>query len=329
MHSTTLSSREKWAAIGLAALGATMFSAKAVFIKLAYQFSISSIDLMSLRMLMALPFYAGILWWTNRKKAPLAFTRHLVIRLIAYGFLGYYVASYFDFWGLEYVSASMERLILFIYPTLVVILSAFFAGKKVRLIELIAIVVTYSGMLLAFFDKVQVSGVQETAIGALLIFISALTYAVYLMGSGKLIPKIGTVRFTSLSMMVACAAVVVHNLIANGELALFHFAWQVYVLALMIALISTVIPSFLISESIKRIGASEVAITGNIGPISTIILSMIFLNEVIGFWQWVGTAIVLFGVSLLSRKKSGHLQGEGPAQAGSGPAKPNTGTATI
>ena len=131
MQAVTLTGKEKWVALGLAALGATMFSAKAVFIKLAYQFDISSIDLMSLRMLMALPFYAGILWWTNRKKAPMVITRKDVWRIVLYGIMGYYIASYFDFWGLEYVSASMERLILFIYPTLVVILSAIFTKKKV------------------------------------------------------------------------------------------------------------------------------------------------------------------------------------------------------
>jgi drug/metabolite transporter (DMT)-like permease len=303
MQAVTLTGKEKWVALGLAALGATMFSAKAVFIKLAYQFDISSIDLMSLRMLMALPFYAGILWWTNRKKEPMVITRKDIWRIVLYGIMGYYVASYFDFWGLEYVSASMERLILFIYPTLVVILSAIFTKKKVTKWEVLAIGITYSGMLLAFFDKIKIGGVHETLVGGSLIFVSALTYAIYLIGSGKLIPKFGTVRFTSLSMIVACIAVVFHNLIANGQLALLDFPWQIYTLALMIALISTVIPSFLISEAIKRIGSSEVAITGNIGPISTIILSMIFLHEIIGFWQWAGTAIVLFGVSLLSRRK--------------------------
>jgi drug/metabolite transporter (DMT)-like permease len=303
MQAVTLTGKEKWDALGLAALGATMFSAKAVFIKLAYQFDISSIDLMSLRMLMALPFYAGILWWTNRKKEPMVITRKDIWRIVLYGIMGYYVASYFDFWGLEYVSASMERLILFIYPTLVVILSAIFTKKKVTKWEVLAIGITYSGMLLAFFDKIKIGGVHETLVGGSLIFVSALTYAIYLIGSGKLIPKFGTVRFTSLSMIVACIAVVFHNLIANGQLALLDFPWQIYTLALMIALISTVIPSFLISEAIKRIGSSEVAITGNIGPISTIILSMIFLHEIIGFWQWAGTAIVLFGVSLLSRRK--------------------------
>ncbi|MEQ9378268.1 MAG: DMT family transporter [Imperialibacter sp.] len=303
MQAVTLTGKEKWVALGLAALGATMFSAKAVFIKLAYQFDISSIDLMSLRMLMALPFYAGILWWTNRKKEPMVITRKDVWRIVLYGIMGYYIASYFDFWGLEYVSASMERLILFIYPTLVVILSAIFTKKKVTKWEVLAIGITYSGMLLTFFDKIKIGGVHETLIGGSLIFVSALTYAIYLIGSGRLIPKFGTVRFTSLSMIVACIAVIFHNLIANGQLALLDFPWQIYTLALMIALISTVIPSFLISEAIKRIGSSEVAITGNIGPISTIILSMIFLHEIIGFWQWAGTAIVLFGVSLLSRKK--------------------------
>ncbi len=303
MQTLVLTGKDKWMALGLAALGATMFSAKAVFIKLAYQFEISSIDLMSLRMLMALPFYAGILWFSQRNKTVAPIGKHDASRIVLYGFLGYYLASYFDFWGLQYVSASMERLILFVYPTLVVLLSALFLKKKIKLTEALAILLAYSGMLLAFMDKIKIGDVKDTVFGGLLIFVSALTYAIYLIGSGRLIPKFGTVRFTSYSMIVACICVVVHNLAANGELALFHFPWQVYLLALMIATLSTVIPSYLISESIKRIGPSEVAITGNIGPISTIILSMIFLNEVIGFWQWVGTAIVLFGVSLLSANK--------------------------
>lgn len=303
MQTLVLTGKDKWMALGLAALGSTMFSAKAVFIKLAYQFDISSIDLMSLRMLFALPFYLLILWLSQRKKIVTPVEKSDAWRIVLYGFLGYYLASYFDFWGLQYVSASMERLILFVYPTLVVIISALFLKKKIRLPEVLAILLTYSGMLLAFFDKIRVGDVQGTVFGGTLIFISALTYAIYLVGSGSLIPKIGTVRFTSLSMMVACTCVIFHNLVLNGELALFQFPWQIYVLALMIATISTVVPSYLISESIKRIGPSEVAITGNIGPISTIILSMIFLREVIGFWQWIGTAIVLFGVSLLSAQK--------------------------
>lgn len=303
MQTLTLTNKDKWKALALAGLGATLFSAKAVFIKLAYQFDISSIDLMSLRMLIALPFYAIILWLNQRKKAPAAIEKKHSWRIALYGFLGYYLASYFDFWGLKYVSASMERLILFIYPTLVVILSALFLKKKISGAQVAAILLTYSGMVLAFYDKVKIGDAGNTLFGGNLIFVSALTYAIYLIGSGRLIPKIGTVRFTSLSMLVACVCVVFHNLLLNGQLALFQFAWQIYVLALMIAVFSTVIPSYLISESIKRIGPSEVAITGNIGPISTIILSMIFLNEKIGLLQWAGTAIVLLGVSLLPAQK--------------------------
>lgn len=303
MQTLTLTNKDKWKALALAGLGATLFSAKAVFIKLAYQFDISSIDLMSLRMLIALPFYAIILWLKQRKKAPAAIEKKDSWRIALYGFLGYYLASYFDFWGLKYVSASMERLILFIYPTLVVILSALFLKKKISGAQVAAILLTYSGMVLAFYDKVKIGDAGNTLFGGNLIFVSALTYAIYLIGSGRLIPKIGTVRFTSLSMLVACVCVVFHNLLLNGQLALFQFAWQIYVLALMIAVFSTVIPSYLISESIKRIGPSEVAITGNIGPISTIILSMIFLNEKIGLLQWAGTAIVLLGVSLLPAQK--------------------------
>lgn len=303
MQTLTLTNKDKWKALALAGLGATLFSAKAVFIKLAYQFDISSIDLMSLRMLIALPFYAIILWLKQRKKAPAAIEKKDSWRIALYGFLGYYLASYFDFWGLKYVSASMERLILFIYPTLVVILSALFLKKKISGAQVVAILLTYSGMVLAFYDKVKIGDAGNTLFGGNLIFVSALTYAIYLIGSGRLIPKIGTVRFTSLSMLVACVCVVFHNLLLNGQLALFQFAWQIYVLALMIAVFSTVIPSYLISESIKRIGPSEVAITGNIGPISTIILSMIFLNEKIGLLQWAGTAIVLLGVSLLPAQK--------------------------
>jgi len=303
-NSSALSGRDKWIALGLAALGATLFSAKAVFIKLAYAYTISAIDLMSLRMLFALPFYAGILWWTNRKKTPLVMGRSEVMKLVFYALMGYYLASYFDFWGLEYVSASMERLILFVYPTLVVIISAVFLKRKIGKLEVIAILVTYSGMVLAFFDKVQIGGWNETLVGGGLIFVSALTYAIYLVGSGKLIPTLGTVRFTSLSMIIACSAVILHNMVANGQLALFDFPWQIYLYGFLIATVSTVAPSFLISEAIKRIGPSEVSITANIGPVSTIILSMIFLHEVIGFWQWMGTAIVLLGVSLLSKNKS-------------------------
>jgi len=292
-------------AVLLALFGIFFFSAKSILVKMAYEFNVDSVSLLLIRMGIALPFYlviAGI--ETYRKKDSQLKTNDYFL-LILLGILGYYVASYLDFQGLKYLTASMERLILFIYPTIVVIISALFLKKPVSIQQKWAVAITYIGIFVAFFDYSNHSGTSSNILlGTAMIFGSALTYAIYLVGSGDMIPRIGSVRFTSYAMIISCLAVMLHYSINNTH-SVFSYPREVYVLGAGMAVISTIIPSFMLGEAIKRIGASNVAIIGSIGPISTIVLAVIFLGEKITVSLILGTAIVISGVLLLgiSKKK--------------------------
>jgi len=282
-------------------IGAICFSSKAVIVKLAYNHHIDSVSLLALRMLFSFPFFVAALAYSSLKEKPKPIEKNDWLFLIVLGLMGYYLASYFDFKGLEYITASLERLILFIYPTLVVLLSAALYKKKITRNEIIALLLTYSGIAVVFLNDLKFD--QKSVItGGLLIFGSALTYSFYLVGSGKLIPKIGAVRYNSISMIVSTLIVLIHYLL-NAEGNLFHYEWEVYALSLLMAIVATVIPSFLLAEGIRLIGAGKASIIGSVGPVSTIILANIFLNEEITLLQILGTAFVLAGVLLVSKSK--------------------------
>lgn len=287
----------------LAAIGVVMFSAKAVLVKMAYQYNVDTVSLLLIRMGLALPFYIAIAAIESTRKKSTKLQAKDYKFLILLGILGYYLASYLDFQGLNYVTASIERLILFVYPTMVVIISAIFFKKPASIQQKLAVLITYLGVFIAFYKYSSSNGVSTNIpLGAVLVFASALSYAVFMVGSGDMIPRIGAVRFTSYAMIVSCAAVMVHYAFKNSG-DVFNQQTEVYYLGLGMAFISTIIPSFLIAESIKRIGASNVAIIGSIGPISTIILATIFLGERIGIYQIIGTIIVISGVMLIAISK--------------------------
>ncbi|MDJ1471967.1 DMT family transporter [Cytophagaceae bacterium DM2B3-1] len=308
---------------------ALLFSAKAVMIKLAFRYPVDPVSLLCLRMVFSLPFFVGVALYVNRKtwlpKLPLlgrelggvtektnlaenaesesqsrlTFTDYG--KLAGLGILGYYAASILDFWGLQYVSAGLERLILFVYPTLVVVISWSVFKKPIGRTEVFALVLTYAGMLVVFSGQ---SFLKQTNIwmGAFLIFGSALTYAIYLVGSGRMIPRFGAVRFNAYAMIVSSFAVILHYLISYPE-SLWHFPAQVYYYGMALAIFSTVIPTFLVTAGIKIIGAGRAAIVASIGPVSTIVLGYFFLNETVELREGIGTVLVLAGVLLVSTKK--------------------------
>ena len=283
-----------------AILGVILFSAKAVMVKLAYTYNVDYLTLLLFRMLFALPFYALIALFTKPKSSEKASLKDY-LWLILFGFLGYYLASLFDFMGLQYIKAGLERIILYIYPTIVVLLSFIFFNKKLTRNQFLAILITYLGVLVTFWDEIGLSG-EAVYLGGFLIFLSALTYAAYLVGSGWLIPKFGVLRFTSFAMMVSTVCVLIHYfLVSDGDL--FNYPKEVYYLGLAMALFSTLLPSFLVSEAINRLGASTFSIFGSLGPISTIVLAFIFLDERITYLQVFGMVIVIFGVMFVSKKK--------------------------
>ena len=221
--------------------------------------------------------------------------------MLAIGLVGYYLASFFDFWGLKFITASVERLILFIYPTLVVIISAIFLKKPIYKIQYIALIITYLGVMVSFIPDLQMGMQKDLIIGSILIFLSSLTYALYLIGSGEMIPKIGALRFTCYAMLISTVMVTLHYSVTIGG-GLFAYQSGVYWLSITMAVFTTVIPSFLISEGIRRIGSGNASIIGSIGPIATIIMANIFLGEIINSWQIIGTFVVLGGVLMISWK---------------------------
>ncbi len=266
-----------------------------------YAHKVTSLDALLLRMLFSFPIYILIAYVYKNQKNPARTTQKDYVWIILFGFVGYYLASLFDFIGLTYIKASLERIILFIYPTIVLLLNRFFLQTKITTKQLLAIGITYIGIIIAFGQEVQFSG-TNTYIGGAFILLSAITYASYLVGSGWLIPKFGVVKFTAYVMLVSCICVFIHYGIA-GSFDIFHFSWEVYLLGFLIALFATVIPSFLVSESIKHISSSNFAIIAAIGPVSTIILAVIFLGETLTLLQYFGSLIVISGIVFINLKK--------------------------
>ena len=282
--------------------GAVLFSAKAIFVKLAYQHAIDPVSLLTLRMLISLPFFLIIGYFTGKKTETIALQQKEWVYLILLGMVGYYLASLFDFQGLQYITAGLERLILFVYPTIVVVISAFLYKKPIKKIQYFALLTTYIGIFIAFAFDVDLHTQPNIGLGAFLIFLSALAYAIYLIGSGKMIPKVGTIRFTAYAMSFSALAIIIHSYFFNG-LDIWNFSTEVYIICTLMAVFSTIIPSFLISGGIKMIGSDNASIVGSVGPVSTIILAYIFLNETISVSQIIGTGFVLAGVLIISLKK--------------------------
>ena len=291
--------------IGAAAvvIGSVLFAGKAVLVRYNYiHFKVDTVPLLALRMLFSAPFYAVILYFQNRKQSEVPkLTGKEWLWMLAIGLVGYYLASFFDFWGLKFITASVERLILFIYPTLVVIISAIFLKKPIYKIQYIALIITYLGVMVSFIPDLQMGMQKDLIIGSILIFLSSLTYALYLIGSGEMIPKIGALRFTCYAMLISTVMVTLHYSVTIGG-GLFAYQSGVYWLSITMAVFTTVIPSFLISEGIRRIGSGNASIIGSIGPIATIIMANIFLGEIINSWQIIGTFVVLGGVLMISWK---------------------------
>lgn len=293
-----------WLAVG-AAFG---FSAKAVFVKLAYLVPsvtpglshVDAVTLLALRMAFAAPAF-GIAAMKTQSAGTL--TRREWGGLVIVGLAGYYGASILDFWGLMYISAALERLILYTYPTLTVLLGVVFFGKRLGRREVAALALTYAGIALAFAHDLSLAeDARAIWIGAGLVFASSLSYSVYLAGGGQLIARLGSGRFTALAMAVATGATFLHYLIARPWDELFRQPWQIYALAAGMALISTVIPVFMQSAAIKVIGAGRASMVGMIGPLATILLGWLLLDEALSVWQIGGAGVVILGVVLLSRR---------------------------
>lgn len=284
----------------LAILGVLGFSFKAILIKLAYrESSVDPVTLLTLRMLYSAPFFMLMAWWSGLGAVPIV--RGDALRLTALGFVGYYLSSLLDFLGLQYVSASLERLVLFLYPTIVVVLSAIFLAQTITRRTVTALALSYGGIALAVFHDVRISGdTASTLLGGLLVFGGAVGYAIYLVGAGGVIPRLGSSRFIAWAMLASTLFIGL-QFAATRPLSALEVAASVHALALAMAILCTVLPTWMIAESVRRIGASTASLVGSLGPVFTIGLGAAILGERVNLLQLAGAALVLAGVMLVSR----------------------------
>jgi drug/metabolite transporter (DMT)-like permease len=277
------------------------FSSKAVIIKLMYQYHIDTYSVVAMRMLFSLPVYVAVLIHLNRRPNNVRLTAHEMLIIGGLGILSYYVCSTLDFLGLQYISAGVERLILFTYPTVVLVASAVLFKKKITPPQYIALILTYVGVILSYVAERGLGTQKDLLLGASLVGLCAFIYAFFVIGAGEYVHKSGSVKFTCLAMIAATAPALLHSYVHNG-MAIFNFPTEVYQLTFWLVLVATVIPTFMIVEGIRLVGASNSAIIGFVGPVSTIILGYYLLGEQVTWLQLFGTAIVLAGVFLVSWK---------------------------
>jgi drug/metabolite transporter (DMT)-like permease len=296
-----LTPRGRWVGPLCAVVGVFGFSVKAILIKLAYAWHpIDALTLLTLRMLFSAPFFIAMAWWSGRAPGARALTGADWKRLVALGFVGYYVASLLDFIALAYISAALERLVMFLYPTMVVVLSALVLHTPITRRAVAALVLSYAGIALVFVRDLQTTA-DPAALwtGAALVFASAALYSAYLVGAGGVIARIGSMRFISWAMLLSTVFVAL-QFAATREFGLLRVPASVYALSLAMAVVSTVLPTWLIAEAIRRIGANTSSLIGSLGPVFTIGLGVTILGEPLLPLQFVGAALVLAGVMLVT-----------------------------
>jgi drug/metabolite transporter (DMT)-like permease len=287
----------------MAIVGVVLFSAKAVMVKMSYEYSIDPVSLLLLRMSFSLPLYLLIWYFWGKPPADVIIRKRDYLGVVGAGIFGYYLASLFDFQGLQYISASLERLILFTYPTIVILISRYLLKEQITKAQYLGIGVTYTGMLIIFGPQLFIAPQKDFWLGAGLIMLSAVTYAFYLVSSGYYMKKFGTIRFTSMALSISALCIIIHFLFMSDLSAIASHPQEVYWLGGAMAIFSTVIPTFLIAGAIKRIGASSIAVVGSLGPVSTIALAIIFLGETLTTNQVIGALVVILGVLWISLRK--------------------------
>lgn len=284
--------------------GAVLFSTKAIIVKLAFGSTHTDpLTLLTLRMVFSLPFYVAAAFLVSGRKDNVKMTRPEWLLVTALGLCGYYLSSLFDFIGLQYISAGLERLILFLYPSFAVFISAYFFKQKIAGIQKVALLLTYTGIAIAYVGELSLDAENPHFYwGSFLVFVCAITYSIYIAGSGKVIPRIGATKFTAYAMLAATAGIFVHFAIA-GNTRTLEASKELWTYGLALAIISTVLPSFMVSQGLKRIGSNNVAIISGVGPVSTILQAHFILHEKIFFEQIIGTALVIAGVLLIGWKR--------------------------
>lgn len=288
--------------IAFALAGTVTFAFRPVLVKLGYSVApISATTLLFLRMILSVPFFLAMAWWF-RKSPPIA--RRDWLGIVGLGLMGYYFASLLDFLGLQYVSAGTGRLIMFLYPTLVILLSAAFLGRKPNGREIAALPITYAGIALVLSHQLGAATVQDQFTwGAMLIFASAMCYAVYLVTGSELVKRVGSARFTAYTMIVSTVPAVIQFSVLESPAAL-ELPAQLWIYVILLATVCTAMPVFLVAEALKRIGANQFALIGALGPVTTVLADFGLLEGKLGWLQMVGAALVTSGVLLVSLKRS-------------------------
>ena len=281
----------------LAVGGSIAFSGKAIIVKLAYRYGVDAVTLIMYRMLFALPIFAAMAWWASRGKPPLPFKDWLGV--LGLGVTGYYLASFLDFAGLAYITASLERLILYLNPTLVVLLGWALYGRGVRWGQALAMLVSYCGVALVFGHEVTLQG-TDVAWGTLLVFLSAVSYAIYLVYSGQMVQRLGSLRLVGLATTVACLCCLLQFALLR-PMAAAVVAPEVIWLSVLNATLCTAAPVLMVMMAIERVGAGVTAQVGMVGPLSTILMGIWLLGEPFTAWVAAGTVLVIAGIYLFTR----------------------------
>lgn len=284
-----------------AVVGVLGFAFKAILIKIAYAWTpIDAVTLLTLRMVYSVPFFALMAWWASRVRQAKPLARRDWLAIAWLGFIGYYLSSLVDFMGLQYVTAALERLMLYLYPTIVVVLSAIFFKQRITGRIVVALVLSYAGILLVFARDLDVAGDRAALwLGGALVFAASFLYACYLVGAGPVIARLGSLRFIALAMLASALFIFAHFL-ATRPLAALMVPLRIHMLSLTMAVFSTVLPTYLIAEAIKRMGVNRTSLLGSLGPLFTIGLGAWLLDEAVHWIQLAGAALVLAGVALVT-----------------------------
>ena len=301
----TANSKNVTAGLLLALCGSIAFSGKAIIVKLAYRHGVDAVTLIMFRMLFALPVFAVMAWWASRGKAALS--RRDWLGVLWLGFTGYYLASFLDFAGLAYISASLERLILYLNPTLVMLLGFVLYKRRITTWQLAGTAISYCGVVLVFGHEITLQGLGEratTAWGAMLVFSSAISYAVYLVYSGEMVKRLGSLRLVGLASAVACVLCIGQFVLLRPLNAALVVAPEVIWLSVLNATLCTVAPVLMVMMAIERIGASMASQAGMVGPISTILMGVVILGEPFTAWVGAGTVLVIAGIFVFSRTRT-------------------------
>lgn len=294
----------------LAMIGAIAFSGKAIIVKLAYRYGVDAITLIMLRMVFALPFFLAMSWWAKKSKKSrnsqkIQNSQHLTrkdwIGIVGLGVSGYYLASFLDFAGLQYITASLERLILYLNPTLVLLLGLIFAKKAIHRSQLVGMLISYTGVLLVFGKETLLQG-SDVILGSALVFGSAISYAIYLFFSGEMVQRIGSMRLVGLATSVACVLCILQFVLLRPLESVLLVPMPVITLSIFNAIACTVVPVMLVMMAIERIGSSLAAQVGMVGPMSTMAMGVLLLDEPLSAGLIAGTLLVLAGVFVVVRR---------------------------